>query len=323
MIDKQKYIELCETEKSIPIFSKDWWLDSVCGKNNWDVVLIEKGGSVVATLPFQIQQKYGLKYSTMPQLTQTLGPWIKYPKNQKYISKLSYEKKIFTELIEMLPSFDKINQNFHYSVLNWLPFYWKNFKQTTRYTYVIESLGNLDDVFFNFSSAKKKNIKKSSEMIRVKFDLAPDDFYNNHKMTLAKQNSKISYSRELFKDLYKSVYRNNSGKTIYAIDHDGNIHSSLFVIWDDNSAYNLISTIDPDYRNSGSASLLVWEIIKFVSNHTKKFDFEGSMIEFVENSFRQFGAIQKPYFNISKTSRKMDIILSSKNILKSISGKNL
>ena len=100
-------------------------------------------------------------------------------------------------------------------------------------------------------------------------------------------------------------YQKNCGKTIYASDQSGNIHSALFIIWNNYSAYNLISTIDPDYRNSGSTSLLIWEMIKYISDKTERFDFEGSMIEGVERSFRQFGAKQIPYFLIYKDKRNV------------------
>jgi len=67
---------------------------------------------------------------------------------------------------------------------------------------------------------------------------------------------------------------------------------------------------------------LVKEIIKYVSNYTNKFDFEGSMIEGIENSFRQFGAIQKPYFAISKTtSRFLKIGQALEIIIKAIMNK--
>ncbi|MCL0058160.1 GNAT family N-acetyltransferase [Dehalococcoidia bacterium] len=305
MNNKQKYKQLCAVENSIPVFSKDWWLDAVCGKENWDVVLIEKNGKIVASLPYYIKNKFGFKIITMPQLTQTMGVWIKYSPRQKYEKKLSYEKKIFTEIIAKLPKVAYFSQNFHYSITNWLPFYWRGFKQTTRYTYVIEDLSDLDRVYNNFSHAKKKNIKKASNIVNVKFDLPADQFYANHRMTLSKQGGRILYSFEFFKDIYSAAYQNNSGKTIYAVDEKDNVHAALFIVWDGTSAYNLISTIDPDFRNSGAASLLVNKIIKYVADKTTKFDFEGSMIENVENSFRQFGAIQKPYFNISKSSNML------------------
>ena len=191
-------------------------------------------------------------------------------------------------------------QQFDYSITNWLSFYWKGFKQTTKYTYVIEDISDIDKVYNDFEHAKRKNIKKANSIIEVKYDISSEEFYQNHKLTLAKQGDVIEYSYDTFKKIYDVSYKNNSGKTIYAIDSNNNIHCALFIVWDDNSAYDLISTIDIDYRNSGAASLLVFEAIKYVSNYTKKFDFEGSMIESVEKSFRQFGSEQKPYFRIYK-----------------------
>jgi hypothetical protein len=305
MTNKGKYRELCKKERDIPIFSKDWWMDTVCGKDNWDVVLIEKDGKIIASLPYFKKKKYGFNIITMPPLTQNFKLWIKCPENQKYRKKLSFENKIILELIDKLPKYDMFNLNFHYSLTNWLPFYWKGFKQTTRYTYVIEDLSELEEIFNNFSYAKKKNIKKAKKIVEVKSDLSPKDFYENHRLTLKKQSQIISYSFEVLKNIYNEVYSHDSGKVFYAIDDKNNLHAALLIIWDNIQAYDLISTIDPDYRANGAATLLIKEAIKYVSKKTNKFDFEGSMIESVENSFRQFGAIQKPYFNISKINSKI------------------
>jgi len=305
MDNKTNYINFYKTEEEIPVFSSHWWLDSVCGKDGWCVALVTRDGKIVASMPYHLKKIKGFSQIVMPMLTQTMGPYIKYPADQKYESRLSYEKEIMSELIDQLPKFDSFRQNFHYSITNWLPFYWKDFTQTTRYTYVIDDLKNLNEVWGKFSYAKRKNIKKADQIVNVQFDLSAKDFYENHQFTLAKQGEKIKYTFNLFENIYAAGYKNKSAKTIYATDKEGNIHAALFVIWNSQSAYNLISTIDPDFRNSGAASLLVKEIIKYVSNYTNRFDFEGSMIEGVENSFRQFGAIQKPYFAISKTASRI------------------
>lgn len=313
MDNKEKYRQLCKKETSIPIFSRDWWLDATAGIDNWDVVLVEKGGEVVASMPYMISKRYGFKYLCQPILTQKLGPWLKYPYGQKYTRKLEYEKEIFTMLIDKLPEADSFSACFDYNITNWLPFYWKGFEQTTRYTYVIEPLLDIEKIKNGFSHAKRQNIRKAENMnLQVCFDLSCAEFYNHHRMTLSKQNvydKKIVYSYEIFEKIYNAAYSNNAGRVIYAKDVNGNIHSALFVIWDSNSAYDLISTIDPDYRSFGSATMLVWKMMQYLSDKTKAFDFEGSMIEGVENSFRQFGAVQKPYIMVSKIyTKKLKII---------------
>ena len=311
MLNKEKYRAHCAVEKSIPIFSQAWWLDSVCG-DDWDVCLVEKGGEIVASMPYHIKRRHGLVLIIQPPLTQNLGPWMKeYDASSNKI--LAREKNLMESLIEQLPSYHHFRQNWHYKNKNWLPFFWKGFSQTTRYTYVIEDLSDFDNVLSSFDHSKRKNIKKSEKIVKIAFDIPADVFYENHKYTLAKQGSKISYSFDIFQKIYDRGYKNNSARTIAAYDEDGNLHGALFVIWDSMSAYDLISTIDPDFRNFGAASLLIQEIIKYVSPFVNKFDFEGSMIESVERSFRQFGATQTSYHSISRTPSKAIKIIRALN----------
>ncbi|WP_142604451.1 hypothetical protein [Solitalea koreensis] len=72
---KEKYKNLCALNSSIPLFSKDWWLDTVCG-DNWDVLICELDGKIVASWP--IFQKKILFFSaiTQPPMAPNLGIWI-------------------------------------------------------------------------------------------------------------------------------------------------------------------------------------------------------------------------------------------------------
>jgi hypothetical protein len=315
--NKEIYKNLCNVESTIPIFSRDWWMDAVCEEENWDVILVKKGVQVVAALPYYFIKRGKKIKICQPLLTQTNGVWIKYPDNQKLSKRLSYEKEILKEIIDSLEKLPihSYNQNFKYNFTNWLPFYWRNYKQTTRYSYVISNITNAEEIFKNFDHAKRQNIRKAEKVVKVKYDLDYRKFYENHKMTLLDQNEIISYSYKLFSRIYNACYERNQGKVFYAEDESNNIHAALFIIWDENSAYDLISTIDPKFRYSGASNLLVYEAIKYTSNYTKVFDFEGSMIENVENSFRQFGTEQKQYFNISKKYKRKSLVhIIAKNV---------
>ncbi|TEA78626.1 GNAT family N-acetyltransferase [Allopusillimonas ginsengisoli] len=301
---KQAYRALCNSEPSIPVFSKAWWLDAAAGSENWDVVIVEREGEIVASLPFVIKRLLGITLLTQPSLTQTLGPWLK-PTSLKSSKLLSWEKEQMQALIAQLPPYSHYVQQWHYSYSNWLPFYWKGFTQTTRYTFVIDDLSDIASVYAGFSHAKRYEIRKAEKHIRIAFDLSAEEFYENHKMALALQRRKISYSFSLFKKLYETAYRHDAGRTIAGYDKDGNLHAALFVVWDANSAYGLISTIDPRFRGSGAPSLLIREIIRFVSPLTTSFDFEGSMTEDLARSYRQFSTQKQPYFRVSRTPSKL------------------
>ena len=297
---KEKYKELFKTENSIPVFCEPWWLDTVCGEDQWDVIILEKNGTIEATLPYYIHKPSQI---SMPQLTQTMGPWVREGK-ESYSKDISHKQHLMKGLIEQLPKVLTFSQNFHYSITDWLPFYWEGFEQTTYYSYVLQDISNLEKVFAGFERSKKKNIRKSDKIVKVKWDMSAEDFFENHKFTLNKQKTEISYTKKYFSKIYTASYENKQGRTLYAIDSEGNIHAAIFVIWNKNSAYYLISSIDPDFRNSGASTRLIWEAIQFVSTMgASRFDFEGSMIPSVENSFRKFGGQQMPYFRITKDRR--------------------
>lgn len=302
MTKKNSYKNLCNTETTIPIFSRDWWMDAVCGEENWDVILVEKGEQIIAALPYYFIQKGKKIKIRQPILTQTNGIWIKYPDNQKHSIKLSYEKKIIGKIadkLEKLP-ITYYSQNFKYNFTNWLPFYWRGFKQTTRYSYIIKDLTNLEQVFQNFDRTKKQNIRKAEKLVEVKQDLNIEEFYRLNQMTFIRQDMDIPYSFDFFKKLDNACDKHNCRKIFYAEDSEGRKHAAIYIIWDENSAYYLMAGTDPELKNSEATSLLLWEAIKFSSKVTKKFDFEGSMIEPIEKFFSLFGTEQKQYFNISK-----------------------
>lgn len=303
MTEKELYYKLCEVEPSINVFMQPFWMDAVAGAENWDVLLHSTKDEIDAVWVYHYEKKNGKLIIRHPVQTQIQGVWIRRDPTWTEEKRLTREKEIFSSLIDQLElkRICSLHQRFSVEMTNWLPFYWKGYKQQTQYTYRINDITRPEKVLESFNRAKRKNINKAlKDGVQVKFDLSAEEFYKNHEMTLAAQGAKISYCFEVFKRMYDAAYKNNAGRTIYAQDQSGNIHAALFNIWHGDTAYDLISTIDPQYRNSGAATLLVYEMIKYLSDKVKIYDFEGSMIEGVENSFRQFGTMQTPYFAISK-----------------------
>jgi len=301
---KERYKQFCHDNEEIPFFSQYGWLNCVCGEKNWDIVFIEKDHKIVATMPYYITSKMFFSMILMPKLTQTMGPYIVYPKGQKNERKLSYEKEIMTGLIEKLPQVDFFFQNFHKSISNWLPFKWKGFEQTTNYTYVLEDLSDLDKVFRNFRSNIKTDIKKARKIINIKEDSDLELFYKINKMTFDRQKMSIPYSLKWLNTLDIHCQKNDCRKIFMGYDNQENLHAAIYVVWDNQTMYYLMSGGDPLYRNSGATSLLLWEAIQFAAQKNLKFDFEGSMIEPIERVFRAFGATQVPYFRVMKSKNK-------------------
>jgi hypothetical protein len=315
--NKQKYRQFCEQESTIPIFSQAWWLDAVAG-DNWDVCMVEKGGQILATMPYVVKKKFGLTLLTQPKLTQTLGPWLK-PSTAKYSKQLSQQKDLMEALIDQLPKYHYFNQNWHYSNTNWLPFYWRDFEQVTRYTYVIDDLSNIDDVWDSLLANIRTDIRKAENKFNlvVKENLPLHDFLLLNQQTFLRQGMQLPYSEAFVNQLVSTAKDRNQCRWFIAQDNEGRNHAGVLLVWDSESAYYLMGGGDPDLRNSGATSLCMWEAIKFASTVTKRFDFEGSMIEPVERFFRAFGAKQTPYFALThRPSRWLNTVLHLNKAIK-------
>lgn len=305
--NKKKYKRFCLENDFIPVFSQPWWMDAVCADGYWDVLLYEKDGDILGALPYYVKKKWGISYITQPKFTQYNGVIIKYPNNQKYEKKLSYEKEIMTALIEQLEKLPIVfyQQFFDLKFTNWLPFYWKGYRQNTCYTYRISDISNIERVYTNMHVSKRRDYKVALQQnLHVNYDMPISVFYEYHKNVLKESGEKINYSFKFIDRLWNTVIMHKSGVLISVCDDSFNIHSFIMLVWDKSCAYNLMTAISPKYRKSYSSGLLFYEAIKHCSLFVSSFDFEGSMIESIENSYRKFGTIQLPYFFINKIFTK-------------------
>lgn len=308
MKNKEQYREFCRETASVRLFSQPWWLDAAAGPENWDVALVIKGNQIAAAMPYTQKRLAGLKVYKMPELTPWHHVFVDYPPDQKMTSRLSYEKDIITELIRQLPESRRFMQKYSYELTNWLPFYWKGYRQTTRYSYIIPDIRDTETVFGAFRNNIRREIRKAERQLHVVVEDDLTEFYRLNKMTFSRQNENPSYSFDLLQRMDTACSNHKCRKIWAALDHKGRKHAVLYLVWDQFSAYYLMGGSDPELRTSGASSLLMWKAIQYASTVTDRFDFEGSMIEPIERFVRGFGARQTPYFVIYKNKFPFSLI---------------
>ena len=299
-----QYRDFCQQHPEMPLFLKDWWLDTVCGAGNWNAVTSGSDQHVTGVMPFYLVRKSFLRQIVMPPLTQHMGPWLSYPHDQKYASRLSFEKSTLSELIEQLPSYDRFVQNFSYRITNWLPFYWQGFQQTTYYTYRLPDLSNTDQLWNDLRSSVRSRIRKAEKTLTCRTLDDASAFYRINSLTFERQGKNPPYDQAFIERVYEVCQKHQAGQILAVSDHESRIHAALCLVWDDCTAYYLMGGADPSLRSSGAQSLLFWEAIKFAAQRVPQFDFEGSMHPAIERSFSAFGGVQTPYFNVSKANAK-------------------
>lgn len=300
--EKIRYEKFC-TKTYIPIFSQPWWLDAVCGPDNWGVHVFEKSGNFLGAMPYYVENRNGFEIITKAHHSQNNGIIMCYLPKMKYVSMLDRQEEVINEMCDYIEKLgvDKYEQQYHYSFTNYLPFKWRGYDAMVRYTYVIEDTSDMDKVTAEFNYIIRNEIKKAEKLVVVKEGMDIQRFYEINKLSYDRQGMEVPFSLNLVKRIDEACSARDCRKILYAEDAEGNIHSVAYIVWDDESVYYLINGTDPQFKSSQANALLIRESIRVAHNLGKKFDFEGSVIKPIEHAFRSFGAKQKLYFRIYKS----------------------
>ena len=286
------------------LFQEPWWLDAVAPEG-WSEAVVSKGGLVTARMPYVISRKYGLTTITRPSLTPTLGPWHLSKAGIKTTTRLRAEKDSVEALLSQLPHHHRCAINCDPALANVLPFHWAGFKLSVRYTYRLPDLSDLDAVWKNFATNIRSDIRKAQKKVTVEHDLGSAAFMETYAKTFARLGKRLPISLDFLSRLDQSLEKQERRRQFFAVDDQGRVHASIYLVWDDRCAYYLLGGGDPELRNSGATSLLVWAAIQYAATVSQAFDFEGSMLEPVERFFRAFGSVQTPFYQAARIDNRM------------------
>jgi hypothetical protein len=295
------------------IFGQPWWLDAVA-PGRWGESLVTRGTDVAARLPFAIKERFGVRVLTQPPLAPFLGPWVRWT-GSKSPKQLEEEKALMSELIDQLPRFDAFRQSFAPTVGNWLPFYWKGFEATTRYTYRIEDLSDLDRVWGEFAHGTRRHVRKAQKELSVRTDLGIDVLLALYQQVYDKQGLSPPVGADLVHRLDQACADRGARTLLFAVDAQERVHGAALIVHESEQSYLLMSGMDTQLRSSGAISLLVYEAIRRSAEVSGAFDFAGSMIESVERFNRGFGARQQPYLHVRRTRRLIQPLLAARDEL--------
>ena len=319
--DKHLFLQHAD-RVDLPVFLQPWWLDIVY-QEQWQAATVVKGHSLKAVWPYSVHTSAnGLKTVKMPKLTQFQGFWLERGTG-KYSKELGKQKEYISKLYEKLPPIDQFSQYLMPGQTNWLPLKWLGFSQTSRYTYQVDT-SNLDECWKEVLDKTRAEIRKAEKnQIQVEEVAGHEELLSLHKMTFERQGKSYPYSEDLFSRIVSEARKLGKGKVLIAhATGDGKPHAGVFLLEDRGTVYYLIGGGNPELRNSGATSLLIWKAIQYAHSQGKLFDFEGSMIEPIERFFRSFGAKQRQYHAIQYKSTRYQAF-EEKSIAKAFVKKKL
>lgn len=262
----------------------------------WDVILSrDKQGDIVGALPFLLGCKLGLRYILQPELTQYNGPWLRYPEQQG-------SHAVLTDLVNQLEALHIpiYIQQFSPLITNWLPFYWKGYHQTTRYSYRVDLAQSAEQIFAAFSKKERQKIRRDDALLHPAMDITPEQFAQLHKQYWHSRGQEDLLSEAFIVRVCQTAIDRGNGLIYGLRDADNHLVVAWFLVYDVNCSYALMAVLDEHYPLNGATTCLVWHLLQEMQTRTKIFDFEGSMEPGVEQRNRSLGAIQTPYFKVTK-----------------------
>jgi hypothetical protein len=279
------------------LYCHTWWLDAVA-PGRYELLTIESDNTIRAAWPVVWAEDSRQRRIVTPLLTQNLGILIA-PLEGKYAERLSQEHQFIEKLIDLLPPGTHVDQRFHERFTNWLPFSWRGFKQTTRYSYFIDDLSNLDSIWSEMRNTMRTEVRKAQKHgVHVRETDDVEFLYAIAKRSYERQGRRIPYSIDLVRRIDEACRAHAGRRILVAEGADGRAHAAHYMVYDEDRAILVITGADPELRGSSAGPLLNWELIQFASTVSKRFDFAGSMKQPIEANFRSFGARQVQYFHI-------------------------
>ncbi len=283
--NKSTYKALCETEGSgIPLFLQYWWMETVCRGKQWDVLMAyDEAGEPMAALPYLIGSRWGFKYVLQPQLTQFNGPWYRpdclhSEADRQLVSGMKDMKlKLFCQ------NFAPGIQPSHH---------WDTYEIKERRTYRLNDISDAQRVFDGFDkSRRQRQILRAEKLLTPDEGLTPELFADFHAAYWHSRGQRDLVPHDFMVRVMSAALAREQGILMGLRDAQGVLQAARFVVLDSESAYSLLSALNPEGHHNGASPLLFWLIIQRLAGRTRSFDFEGSMDPGIAFSYSLYGAV--------------------------------
>lgn len=298
------------------IFHAPWWLDAVSA-DGWHCAKVTKGGRLVGSLPYVVEQVGPLLSLTAPPLTHTLGPAIQV-EGSKAESRQRSAQAIVGDLLDQLPSVDRMLMTLPPSMTDTLPFQARGWRVGIQHTFLLDCARPVAAIWGDFRDKTRNLIRRAEERLTVIELLDPGTLITACGAHLGKQ--RPYYDLELIAAVHDAVAPRDQGRILAAYDQQGWLHAAIFVVWDKATAHYLISTRDDRLADPGAVSLLLWHAIQEAQRRELEFDFSGVISAATAQFMMGFGGRIASRFVCEHTSPSWNAYASVRSLKRRLTG---
>jgi hypothetical protein len=281
------------------VFNSLDWL-SIHGEAVRIYGIFDNGHSLIGAFHVFVYHKLLFKFMINPPATPHMGLFYINPASNNSSSN-SFHKELHTFLADFLLAEKSalVDINLPPEIIDTQAFIWKGFQIRPKYTYLIDLQKSTDEIWEQFSSQRRKSIRKAlADKMEVKCCTDNNEIKMLTEKTFDRQEKKLPAGL-LDKILFAFAKPENSFG--YLCSQDKKASAGNFCIHDATTAYYILGGYDASNKHHGAGALAMWESIQHAKKlGLKTFNFNGSMLPKIEEYFREFGAELKPYYNIQK-----------------------
>lgn len=297
------------------VFAEPWWLDAVA-PGGWCEATATLPTGASARLPYVEMNAFGrFRAIASPPLTPRLGPQLSVDMTARRSKLYSDKKSLVTQLIEALPAHGYFAQSCSPYFDYWLPFHWAGYEQTSYYSYIIDDLSDEAAIWRHMSKSHRRRITRGERDYSIRDDLGVDVLLPLIEQTFKRQGLVSGVDPKLLRRAHEAAAANNSGEILVALDvHDRPVAGGFFVS-DSDATYYLLGGRGDGADDDNGMPLVLWNAIQRAAKVSRRFDFEGSMIEGIEEFFRRFGARPEPYSFLSRSTPIMELARTGRHAI--------
>jgi len=239
--DYEKWNNFVKISPQGSIFSLTWYLDAL-GVVYEVLAVLDANANILAGI---VLAKSQINTYSNPMLDKYLGVLLKdeiLPISQKALSK-QYKAQDF--IITELKKYKSFDYYFHPNYTNWIPFYWNDFTQQTRYTYRINLNDNIDNIQKKFHGNLRNDIKNAIKNdINIIRDIDFNSFYDIIDKTFLRQGSKAPFDRIKLGSFVKKMTNKGCFHSFAAQDNNGDILAVCGIVHESKSSYLILNGVD-------------------------------------------------------------------------------
>lgn len=293
------------------IFHEPWWLKAATS-GGYEEVEVTDGQRVVGRFSYSVGRLVGRKISVLPTLTHVLGPAIREVSgsaNAKFLQRYAVTR----DLIAKLPHLHRFRQKLHRGYPEILSFQSCGFRTGVQFTFEIQPQGELET--WNKLRNKTRNVIRRAQEELVSSEMNDsEEFLRFYEANLVACGKQMLINRSECAAVCVAALERNAGKILCVRDTSGGLVAAIFVVWDHEAAYYLMSTRTANSPN-GAISLLIWTALGLCRERGILFDFDGIANEGSILLYVGFGGEPKPRYIVTRETTRILFADSARRVV--------